>query len=174
MSSREGVRFREVQRGVSKRWVVEFVAGVAILAGLAVILWLSGSVYWVIIGGGGVVSTAYLATRQMLFELTTEVRTDGVYVRFRPYHWRLRKIVPSEYMKSCRIEEWGRWDAWRISGWAGPRRSEGETRYALKGRKGVLIYADGAHVADGSHVVIGSQRAEELAEAIRSLVEVRE
>lgn len=95
-------------------------------------------------------------------KLVTEVRSDGLYVRFFPFHLSFRRI---------RLDDVTRCDAvtyrpiLQYGGWGitGGRRSRA---YNVSGNRGLRI-----DYADATHLLIGSQRPEELAHAIRSLME---
>ena len=91
--------------------------------------------------------------------LETEVRGDGVHVRFFPFHLSFRKIPLENVVKvearSYRpIREYGGW---------GIRCGRRGRAYNMSGNLGVRI-----DYADGRHLLIGSRRAEELAEAYTS------
>ena len=100
----------------------------------------------------------------VVFTCTTEVRTGGLYVRLFPLHlsWRtidLAAVVRCEAVTYRPIREYGGWGirrTWSGDGWA----------YNVSGNRGVRI-----DYADGTHLLIGSQRPEELAQAIQSLLD---
>jgi hypothetical protein len=89
--------------------------------------------------------------------LITEVRSDGLYIRFVPFHLSFRRI-PLEDLESFAaltyrpMREYG---GWGIKGGRGGRA------YNVSGDRGVRL-----DYATGRHILIGSQKAEELAEAI--------
>lgn len=89
-------------------------------------------------------------------KLITEVRTDGLYVRFWPLGWRhigldeIAECWPRTYRP---IREFGGW---------GIRWGPGGKAYNISGNRGVQLV-----LAGGRRLLIGSQRAEELAAAIR-------
>jgi hypothetical protein len=94
-----------------------------------------------------------------LFEamrLRTEVRRDGLEIRFAPL---LRRHIPLEdiaeaYARTYRpVREYGGW---------GIRWGPGGRAYNVKGNEGVQLV-----LTNGSRLLIGSQNAGELAEAIR-------
>jgi len=90
--------------------------------------------------------------------LTTEVRSDGLYYRFFPFHLSVQRI-PVEDLKSFEartyrpIREYGGWGVktWGASGKA----------YNVAGNRGVQL-----ELVSGKRILIGSQRADELAEAL--------
>jgi hypothetical protein len=92
--------------------------------------------------------------------LITEVRRDGLYLRFVPFHrsmWEvpLANVVKVEARTYSPIRDYGGW---------GLRRTFKGRAYNVSGNRGVRL-----DFADGRHLLIGSQRPEELAEAIRSI-----
>ncbi|HPD31808.1 MAG TPA: DUF6141 family protein [Phycisphaerae bacterium] len=88
--------------------------------------------------------------------LITEVRGDGLYVRFWPLGWRhirfdeITECWPRTYRP---IREFGGW---------GIRWGRGGKAYNISGNRGVQLV-----LAGGRRLLIGSQHAEELAAAIR-------
>jgi len=96
-----------------------------------------------------------------LLKLETEVRPDGLYVRYFPFHIHFKRFTAddlSEYYarKYKPILEYGGW---------GIRYSFGKGKaYNVSGNKGVQLV-----FKNGKRLLIGSQRAEELEEAIRSI-----
>ena len=87
--------------------------------------------------------------------LITEVRPEGLMIRFYPLS---RKLIPYHRIKACRARTYrplGEYGGWGIkygpSGWA----------YNILGDRGVQLVLD-----DGKRVLIGSQRAEELEQAL--------
>jgi len=175
MSSREGVRFREVQRPLPRlrKWLAWGLLGIAVFnLGLMVVvrLW-----YQRAFGGslGVDVSMAFRTVFETLIlpllviallwveRAVTEVRDDGVRVCD---DWPLIFLGTKISLEGAVSVEARRYR--RSDYYLGRRRRRG------KG-KGYLLYGDRCariDYADGRHVAIGSQRAEELAEAIRGLI----
>ena len=152
MAEREGVRFRDVQRlhPVRRVVIVGLLFGVAFLpqpTEVSVVI---------------IVLLVTLCVHAYAVTLQTEVRTDGLWVRLRPVHWRLRRI-PLTNVASCGVRTFHVCCRWW---WLGIARFRKGVGYIVRGAKAVQI-----DYADGRHVVIGSQRPEELAEAIRALLE---
>jgi hypothetical protein len=90
-------------------------------------------------------------------QLVTEVRPDGLYVKFYPFHWSFKRI-PLEDVEQFRaltyrpIREYGGW---------GLRYGKGGKAYNVKGDEGVRL-----DYRDGKHLLIGSQRAKEFEKAL--------
>lgn len=121
------------------------------------------------IGGGAPARCAFLfgflylvVLLAVTVELTTEVCADGLRLRFFPFHLSFRRI---------RLDDVARCDAvtyrpiLQYGGW-GIRWTWKGRAYNVSGNRGVRI-----DYADGTHLLIGSQRPDELAHAIRSLME---
>ena len=92
------------------------------------------------------------------FRLETEVRSDGLHVRFFPFHFRfehhpMHEIEHWEAKTYRPIREYGGWGLRR--GWSGGKA------YNVSGNRGVEL-----ELAGGQKFLIGSQRAEELAAAL--------
>ncbi len=97
----------------------------------------------------------------LLLKLETEVRSDGLYVRFFPFHIRYRKFTAEDlseyYARTYRpILEYGGWGIkWGKRGKA----------YNASGNRGVQLV-----LKNNKRLLIGSQRPEELVDAISSLL----
>ena len=92
-----------------------------------------------------------------LLKLTTEVRSDGLYIRFFPLHFSFRRIPLGELKRyEVRIyrpiREYGGW---------GIRYGFKGKAYNVSGNRGVQL-----ELLKGKRLLIGSQRSEELANAI--------
>jgi len=99
----------------------------------------------------------------LLLKLETEVRSDGLYIRFFPAHIHFKRFGAedlSEYYarRYKPLREYGGWGI-RCS------LKKGKA-YNVSGNKGVQLV-----FKSGKRLLIGSQRAEELEEAIRSIME---
>ncbi len=94
--------------------------------------------------------------------LITEVRSNGLYIRFIPFHRRFFSIDLPEVVE-CRaltyrpILEYG--------GWGIRYRWKGKA-YNVSGNRGVRLV-----FRNGHHILIGSQRAQELADCINTILE---
>jgi hypothetical protein len=111
-------------------------------------------IFWLVFGIG-------LPLFAITSRLITEVRDDGIYFKFLPFQRSFRKIG-FEIVKDCRvrtykpISEYGGW---------GVRRGRHGMAYNVYGNRGVQLELD-----DDRQFLIGSQRPEELFEAIRSKI----
>ncbi len=92
-----------------------------------------------------------------LLNLKTEVRSDGLYYRFFPFHLSVRRI-PLGDLKSFEaltyrpLREYGGW---------GIRWGSRGKAYNVSGNRGVQL-----ELVGGQRIMIGSRRAQELAEAL--------
>lgn len=98
-------------------------------------------------------------------KLETEVRSDGLYVRYIPMHIHFRRFTPDDlsecYARQYKpIREYGGWGI--RCGLFGRGRA-----YNVSGNKGVQLVFN-----NGKKLLIGSQRAEELEQAIRSIIRI--
>ena len=89
--------------------------------------------------------------------LTTEVRSDGLYYRFFPVHCSFQRIAAGDVkgyeVRTYRpIRDYGGW---------GIRYGLGGKAYNVSGNRGVQL-----HLSSGRRLLIGSQRPEELANAL--------
>jgi len=91
--------------------------------------------------------------------LKTEVRGDGIYVRFFPFH-RSAQRFPFNQIRHCEartysaIKEYGGW---------GIKCGKSGKAYNMSGDRGVQL-----EFTDGKRLLIGSQRADELSSAINA------
>jgi len=97
----------------------------------------------------------------LMLKLETEVRPDGLYVRFFPFHINFKRFGAEDlseyYARQYKpVLEYGGW---------GIRYSLRKGKaYNVSGNEGVQLV-----FKNGKRLLIGSQRAEELEEAIRSI-----
>ncbi|KTG10639.1 hypothetical protein AUR64_08215 [Haloprofundus marisrubri] len=137
--------FREVQR-FRQRWLWLLLGGVFAFS--------------LLLGPVSIVGFAVSAAVGALLysaRLETEVRDDGVYVRFVPFHRSPRRIGWEE-MTSAEATEYS--PIGEFGGW-GLRWRPGSVAYSVSGTEAVRIERP-----DEKTVVVGSQRASEFAAAI--------
>lgn len=88
--------------------------------------------------------------------LITEVRRDGLYFCFFPFHLSFKKIPFTQIRKyEVRTYSPAEYGGWGIRGWSD------DMVYNVSGNRGVQL-----ELVNGKRLLIGSQRPEELAEAI--------
>lgn len=107
---------------------------------------------WIIFGIG-------LPALFLIARLVTEVRNDGIYIRFFPFHWTFRKIAFTE-VKQFKARAYR---SFREYGGHGIRYGSKGMAYTVSGDRGVQI-----ELLNGKRLLIGSQRAEELSRAIQT------
>ena len=99
----------------------------------------------------------------LLLKLETEVRSDGLYIRFFPIHVNFKRFAAEDlneyYAREYNpLREYGGW---------GIRCSLKNGRaYNVSGNKGVQLV-----FKNGKQLLIGSQKSEQLEKAIRSIME---
>ncbi|HUT30209.1 MAG TPA: DUF6141 family protein [Sedimentisphaerales bacterium] len=164
MSEQKDVIFREVQSfGL---WIRLFSVA-SMLFGVVIMLYAkatSGSLnepLSILLTGGLALLLLGLAVLFFVVRLETEVRRDGLYFRFFPIHIHYKKLRAGElvdcYARQYRpIREYG--------GWGIRCGLKGGRAYNVKGNRGVQLVLD-----DGRRLLIGSQKPDQLAEAITSL-----
>lgn len=159
--------YREVQRA-RQFWIWAIVLVVAGLLWYAAVLQLllghsfgarpmpdaALVVLWIILGVG-------LPALLLSSKLTTEVRDDGVYIRYSPFHRSFRRIAFKDLTQyKVRtyhpILEYGGW---------GIRYGARGKAYNMSGNRGVEL-----ELADGGRLMIGSQRPEDLWKAIQEKI----
>jgi hypothetical protein len=89
--------------------------------------------------------------------LTTEVRSDGLYVRFFPFHLSFRQIR-AERLAKYEVQTYR--PTKDYGGW-GIRYGRGSKAYNVSGNRGVML-----ELSDGQRLLVGSQKPEDLASAI--------
>lgn len=89
--------------------------------------------------------------------LTVEVRADGLFVRYRPFHLRFKEVPLAQVVGHRALV----YRPIRDYGGFGIRYGGGGKAYNVSGDRGVRI-----DFADGRHLLLGSRRADELAAAI--------
>lgn len=145
--------FRETQRFVRNPWAV--VGALAALAG--------GCSPWIALGATpvaflGLAVGLGVAALLAFGALHTEVRPDGLYVRFVPFTRQHRfawsEIASAEARDYRPILEYGGWGI----RWSGQGKA-----YNVHGHRGVQLV-----LADGRRLLVGSQEADTLARAIAS------
>ncbi|MBN1189513.1 MAG: hypothetical protein JXA46_07165 [Dehalococcoidales bacterium] len=92
-----------------------------------------------------------------VINLTTEVRSDGLYVRFFPLHLSFLKITPQEIkgFEACTYSPLGDYGGWGI------RFGRKGKAYNISGNRGVQL-----ELTNGKRLLIGSQRPEELVQTL--------
>ena len=109
----------------------------------------------------GVFVPLTIAALFWLLKLETEIRPDGLYVRYLPFHIHFKKFAADDlseyYARQYKpIWEYGGWGIrWSLT--------KGKA-YNVSGNKGVQLV-----FKNGKRLLIGSQRADELEQAIRSI-----
>ena len=161
--------FRELQR-FRQRWLwgtllaqaVLFSAGACYLAFQWVILERPVEGTCVTLVAVAVAALSWGAVAVLaLGKLTTEVRQDGLYVRFAPFHKSFRRI-PLEKATDVRVVRYR--PIVDYGGW-GLRWVPGARCYTVSGNQGLRVKFGRSY-----HILIGSQQPEELLAALGSVM----
>lgn len=113
-----------------------------------IILW----IVWILFGFG-------LPLFFFSAKLSTEVRSDGIYIRFFPFHREFRTL-PFESIKQYEAKDYS---PFKEYGGYGIRYGKSGKAYNVSGNRGVQL-----ELVSGRKILIGSNRADELAAAIRT------
>ncbi len=100
-----------------------------------------------------------------MMNLTTEVRSDGLYIRFFPLHLSFHK-TPLEDLSRYEVRTYS--PLKEYGGWGIRYGAKGKA-YNVRGNRGVQL-----ELSNGKRVLIGSQKPEELAEAIDTALAKRQ
>lgn len=109
-------------------------------------------IFWLLFGIG--LPAFFLLTR-----LITEVRMDGIYIRFFPLHLSYKKIALQD-LQSFEVRTY---NALREYGGWGIRYGPQGKAYNVGGNRGVQLV-----LTDGKRILIGSQKPEEFLAAIQA------
>jgi hypothetical protein len=169
-TSQQDALFRETQSFVQP-WLWALILIAAGFAGFTFLLELfrslpegkgSGEVWmtaliWVLVGLG--LPALFLSAR-----LIVEVRRDGLYYRYRPFHRGIRRIGLDEIKRAEArtyhpVREYGGWGI--RGGW---KKGIGKA-YNVYGNRGLQL-----ELTNGEKVLFGSQKADELAAALNGLL----
>lgn len=94
-----------------------------------------------------------------VLRLIIEVRHDGLYIRFIPFHFKYKQFLfkDIEHYKSITFSPMGRFGGWGIR-----FNFDGETAYTLNGREGIELELSNLTV------VVGTQKPNDLKKAMDS------
>lgn len=165
MKEKRGILFQEEQR-FNQIWVLIIVFIPVSLAWYAAIQQLllhrpfgshpaPDSILWIIWVVFGIVFPVFYFS----VKLSTEVRHDGIYIRFFPFHRKFRTL-PFEAIKKYEVRDYS---PLREYGGYGIRYGRSGKAYNVSGKRGVQL-----ELVSGRRILIGSKKAIELAEAIRT------
>jgi len=137
--------FREAQQ-FRQPWIW------ALLGGIALLMLVLGPISW-----AGLLVVVAVAGLLYSLRLKTEVRADGIYLKLWPLHRSFRRISWPEIERY----EARRYQPLREFGGWGIRWPPGKVAYNVSGNRGVWLER-----TDGRSVLVGSQRPEELVDAM--------
>jgi len=169
MSEESGLIYREEQRfGLWLRWLIFVSMLLAVPLGIFSLTKIpseEGAIKILpltVLTICGIFVPIGIAVLFVVLKLETEVRSDGLYVRFFPFHLKFKRFGVEDlsecYARKYRpIREYGGWGI-RCGGKQG-------RAYNVSGNKGVQLV-----FKNGRQLLIGSQREKELEDAIRSIM----
>jgi len=168
VSEEKDVIFREVQR--FSLWLRLFFVA-SMLFGVVIMVYgkaTSGSLteaLSIVVTGGLALLLLALAAFFFLIKLEVEVRTDGLHFRFFPLQVRYKKLTADELLE-CYVRQYR--PILEYGGWGIRCGFRGGRAYNVSGDRGVQLL-----LSDDRELLIGSQKSEELAEAISSVMQRR-
>lgn len=98
-----------------------------------------------------------------MLKLQTQVRPDGLYIRFFPFHINFKRFT-AEDLTDCYARQYK--PVAEYGGWGIRFSIKSGKAYNTAGNKGVQLV-----LKNGKHILIGSQNPKELEKAIRSTME---
>ncbi|MDQ3982918.1 MAG: DUF3093 family protein [Actinomycetota bacterium] len=147
--------FDERQRPPAFLWIVTFVVVGAVVVWATLVADMPIAAMLRAVSVPAIIAVVAFST----FQMKTRVSPEGLRVVIVPFP---RKTVPASEIAGCEVVtyrpllEYGGW-GWRWSssrGWA----------YTMRGNRGVMV-----HRTNGKSFLVGSQRPEDLAEALRQI-----
>jgi Family of unknown function (DUF6141) len=96
-----------------------------------------------------------------LSKLEIQVRNTGLYIKYFPFHFMHRKIS----LKDLKKVKAKKYDPFKEHGGMGIRHKKNKIIYCIKGKSGILI-----EYREGKSVILGSQKPEELVQAIKQIL----
>jgi hypothetical protein len=162
--------FQEEQKfGSWLQWLVYLCMGVSIVITVFALIKVSGGdnpqqtsdvVLAVIVGIGVPIAIAALF---LLLKLQTEVRQDGLYIRYFPFHIHFKRFR-SEDLSECYARRYR--PIWEYGGWGIRYSLRNGMAYNVSGNQGVQLV-----FKNGKKLLIGSQKPDELEAAIREIMQ---
>lgn len=110
----------------------------------------------------GVLLPIAIAILFLMLKLETEVRSDALYVRLFPVHVRYKRFT-AEDLAECYARQYK--PVLEYGGWGIRFDFKGGKAYNVSGKEGVQLV-----LRNGKRLLIGTQRPDELAEAISSVM----
>ena len=166
MSQENEVLFREVQDFRGKLRLMHIflaiaIAGTCFAVTVAIVQNPNKPLGSILGTAGGIIVAVGIAVLFMVLKLETEVRSDGLYVRYFPFHLKFKKINPED-LTEYSAREYS--PLWEYGGW-GIKCGKSGKAYNVKGNHGLQLV-----FTNGKRLLIGSQKPDELEHAMRSLI----
>jgi hypothetical protein len=161
----DNILFHEVQQFSKTGWFTALVLGSAVTAIAGFLLWLNSPVDKAAIPclalGIGVAAALAIVILALCSKLTVDVKRSGLYIQYFPFHLSPKRI-PLENVIRLEIKTYR---PLRDYGGYGIRYGAAGKAYNVSGNRGVDL-----KFTAGKNLLIGSQRSEELAEALKKLL----
>ncbi|MBN2245299.1 MAG: hypothetical protein JW755_05600 [Candidatus Aminicenantes bacterium] len=165
MPEKKGILFQEEQR-FTQLWILIVVfipVGLAWYAGIQQLILgkpfgshpAPDPIMWILWIVFGVIFPIFFFS----VKLSTEVRHDGLYIRFFPFHHEFRTL-PFEAIKQYAVRDYS---PLREYGGYGIRYGSSGKAYNVSGKRGVQL-----ELVSGRKILIGSKKADEMIAAIRA------
>jgi hypothetical protein len=107
-----------------------------------------------------------LALFFFMLRLETEIRTDGIYVRFFPFHTRFKRYAWTS-MKACYVRQYS--PLWEYGGWGLRFSLTGNgSAYNVSGTEGLQLV-----FLDGSRLLIGTRQPEKIKALLTKMGQLR-
>jgi hypothetical protein len=103
-----------------------------------------------------------IAALFLLLKLETEVRPDGIYVRYFPFHIHFKRFAPED-LSECYARRYK--PILEYGGWGIRYSLRNGKAYNVSGNQGVQLV-----FSSGKRLLIGSQKPDELEAAIRTIL----
>ena len=101
----------------------------------------------------------FLVFLLIFMRLIVTVRRDGIHIRYVPF---VRRIIHFTDIERCEAKTYS---PFKEYGGGGIRGGKNRRAYNVRGNRGVML-----HFKDGTTLLIGSWKATELADAIKSMI----
>lgn len=168
MQEIENIIFHEEQKfGSWLRWLIYISMGISVVISVFALTKLPPAdspqvrrqiVLGLVIGIG--VPIAIMALF-LLLKLQTQVKPDGIYIRFFPFHLFFKRFGPED-LSDCYARQYK--PIWEYGGWGIRFSLRNGKAYNVSGNQGVQLV-----FKSGRRLLIGSQKPLELEAAIRSI-----
>jgi hypothetical protein len=160
--------FQEEQKfGLWLRWLVYLSMGLAVVISVFTLIKVNGGENpqqtsdVVLAGIVGIGVPIAIVALFLFLKLQTEVRPNGIYVRYFPFHIHFKRFRPED-LSECYARQYR--PIWEYGGWGIRYSLRNGKAYNVSGNQGVQLV-----FKNGKKLLIGSQKPEQLEAAIRCI-----